>query len=85
MPLFDISEKRPSINIFKLGGAYYFKHFFEDPAPYTVEISRYQKYGELLKNSVESYPLRDKILLVMKDMAGVEQAVAMGAVVRGGK
>lgn len=23
----------------------------EDPAPLTVEISRYQKYGELLKNS----------------------------------
>ncbi len=28
----------------------------ENPAPFTVEISRYQKYGELLKNSVESYP-----------------------------
>jgi hypothetical protein len=33
----------------------------EDPAPYTVEISKGQKYGELLKNSVDSYPLRDKI------------------------
>ncbi len=127
MPPFDITEKRPLINIFKLGGAYYFKHFFdnpqlyrelepfyemgrfrfkmatagernkvmklldmkgydptliEDPAPFTVEISRYQKYGEMLKNSVESYPLRDKIVLVMKDLAWVEQAVAMGAVVK---
>ncbi|MCZ7384771.1 MAG: hypothetical protein O8C63_08490 [Candidatus Methanoperedens sp.] len=127
MPLFDISEKRPRINIFKLGGVYYFKYFFddpelfrelepfyeksryrfkmatagernkvmklidkkgydptliEDPAPYTIEISRYQKYGELLKNSVESYPMRDKIMLVMKDMTWVEQAVAMGAVVK---
>ena len=54
----------------------------EDPAPFTVEISRYQKYGELLKNSVESYPLRDKMVLVMKDMEGVEQAVEMGAVVK---
>ena len=97
MPLFDTAEKRPRINIFKLGGAYYFRHFFddpemfrelepyyekaryrfrmatagernkvmkildkrgydpnliEDPAPFTVEISRYQKYGGLLKNSV---------------------------------
>ncbi len=130
MPLFDKAEKRPRINIFKLGGAYYFKYFFadpelfreiepyyekqryrfrmatagernkvmklldkkgydptliEDPAPFTVEISRYQKYGELLKNSIESYPLRDKIVLVMKDMVWVEQAAAMGAVVRGGK
>ncbi|MBU4373760.1 MAG: hypothetical protein KJ714_04825 [Euryarchaeota archaeon] len=50
-----------------------------------MEISRYQKYGELLKNSVESYPLRGKIVLVMKDKAWVEQAMAMGAVVRGGK
>jgi hypothetical protein len=33
-----------------------------------VEISRYQKHGELLKNSVENYPLRDKIVLVLKDM-----------------
>ncbi len=52
------------------------------PDPFTVEISKYQKYGELLKNSVESYPLRDKIVLVMKDLAWVEQAAAMGAVVR---
>ncbi|MCE8429530.1 MAG: hypothetical protein J5U19_14225 [Candidatus Methanoperedens sp.] len=34
----------------------------EDPAPFTVEINRYQNYGELLKNSVESYPLRDKMV-----------------------
>ncbi len=44
-----------------------------------MEIGKYQNYGELLKNSVESYPLRDKILLVMKDMVGVEQALAIGA------
>jgi hypothetical protein len=127
MPAFYITEKPPRINIFKISGAYYFKHFFdnpelfrelepfyekaryrfkmatagernkvmklldkkgydptliEDPAPYTIEIGRYQKYGELLKNSVESYPLRDKIVLVMKDILRVEQAVAMGAVVK---
>src|SRR3990170_3712915 len=118
MPSFDVTNNRPRINIFKLGGAYYFKHFFDDPelfrelepfydkpryrfkmatagernkvmklldrkgydptliedsAPFSVEISRYHKYGELLKNSVENYPLRDKMVLVMKDLAGVEQ------------
>jgi hypothetical protein len=31
MPLFDVTEKRPRINIFKLGGGYYFMHFFDDP------------------------------------------------------
>ncbi|VVB94397.1 Uncharacterised protein [uncultured archaeon] len=127
MPSFDITEKRPLINIFKLSGAYYFKYFFDDPdlfrelepfyekqryrfkmatagernkvmkildmkgydptmiedsAPYTVEISKYAKYGELLKNSVESYPMRDKIVFIMKDMAWVEQALAMGATMR---
>ncbi len=125
MPLFDVTEKRPHINIFKLSSAYYFKYFFddpemfkelepfyekaryrfkmatvgernkvmklldmkgydptliEDPAPFTVEISRNQKYGELLKNSVESYLLRDKIVFIMKDIAWVEHAVAMGAI-----
>ncbi len=46
-------------------------NIIEDTAPYTVEIGKYQNYGELLKNSVESYPLRDKIVLVMKDMVWV--------------
>lgn len=129
MPYFDITEKRPHINIFKLNGSYYFKHFFdepelfrelepfyeksryrfkmatvgernkvmkllemkgydltliEDPAPFTVEIERHRKYGEILKNSIESYPQRDKIIFVMKDMVWVEQAVAMGAVLSRG-
>ncbi len=54
----------------------------EDPALYTVEISKHTKYGQLLKNSVENYPLRDKMVLVMKDMAWVEQAIEMGAISR---
>ncbi len=130
MPFFDITEKRPPINIFKIDNAYYFKHFFddpelfrelepfyekqryrfkmptsgernkimklldrkgydptiiEDPAPYTGEINKSQKYGELLKNSVESYLLRGKIVLVMRDMAWVEQALAMGATLKAPK
>ncbi|MDP3106219.1 MAG: hypothetical protein Q8M95_16630 [Candidatus Methanoperedens sp.] len=48
-----------------------------------MEIGKYQNYGELLKNSVDNYLLRDKLVLVMKDMVWVEQAVAMGAAVRG--
>ncbi len=127
MPYFDIIEKRPRINIFKIDGVYYFKQFFddrdlfrelepyyekqryrfkmptagernkimkilerkgydpiliEDPTPFTVEISKGQNYGELLKNSVESYPLRDKMVFVMKDMVWVEQAVEMGAMMK---
>jgi len=57
-------------------------NIIEDTAPYTVEIGKYQNYGELLKNSMECYPLRDKVVLVMKDMMWVEQALEMGAVLR---
>jgi len=59
----------------------YDPNIIDDPAHYTVEIYKYQKYGELLKNSVDNYPLREKIVFVMKDMACVEQVLAMGAVV----
>ena len=54
-------------------------NIIEDAAPFTMEIGKYQNYGELLKNSVESYPLRDKVVLVMKDMVWVEQAFGIGA------
>ena len=54
----------------------------EDPAPYMVEIGKYQNYGELLKNSIESYPLRGKMVLVLKDMVWVKQALEMGAVLK---
>ncbi|OGH07498.1 MAG: hypothetical protein A2W22_01110 [Candidatus Levybacteria bacterium RBG_16_35_11] len=55
-------------------------NIIEEAAPFTVEIGKYQNYGELLKNSVESYPLRDKIVLVMKGIEWVEQALSMGAI-----
>lgn len=56
----------------------YDPNLIEDPAPFTVEMSKHQNYGELLRNSVENYPLLDKIVLVLKDMAWVEQAVVRG-------
>ncbi len=52
----------------------------EDPAPFTVAINRYRSIT-LLKNPVESYPIRDNAC--DKDIAWVEQAAAMGAVVKG--
>lgn len=39
------------------------------------------KYGQILKNSIDTYPLRDKIVLVMMDMGWVVQ-LAMGATMR---
>lgn len=34
----------------------------EDPAPFTMEISRYQKYGEMLNNSVGSFPKHHRFI-----------------------
>jgi len=28
--ILEVKTKKPKINIFKIGGSYYFKHFFED-------------------------------------------------------
>src|SRR4030065_2295689 len=42
-------------------------NIIEDAAPYIVEIGKYQNFSELLKNSVDNYLLRDKLVLVMKD------------------
>jgi hypothetical protein len=43
MPAFDITEKRPRINIFKLGSAYSFKHYFDDPALFRELETYYEK------------------------------------------
>ncbi|MCX9073116.1 MAG: hypothetical protein OIN88_00445 [Candidatus Methanoperedens sp.] len=61
MPLFDITEKRPCINIFKLSGTYYFKHFFNDPELFRAfEKARYRfkmaTYGESHHNLTCSDP-----------------------------
>ena len=41
-------------------------NIIEDPFPYSVEIGKYQKYGDILKSSIYSYPLRAMIVFVMK-------------------
>ncbi len=42
MPTFNIKEKRPRINIFKIDNAYYFKHFFDDPGLFRELESFYE-------------------------------------------
>jgi hypothetical protein len=77
MPFFDITEKRPRINIFKLGGAYYFKYFFDDSELFRELEPFYEKARYRFKMATVGE--RNK---VMKDMVWVEQAVAIGAVVK---
>jgi hypothetical protein len=63
-------EKRPRINIFKLGGAYYFKQFFDDPGLFRELEPYYEK--EWYRFKMKTAGERNKImkLLDMKDMAG---------------
>jgi hypothetical protein len=42
------SERNKVMKLLDMKG--YDLNIIEDPAPFTVEISKYQKYGELLKN-----------------------------------
>ncbi|MFH0903774.1 MAG: hypothetical protein V1854_01115 [Methanobacteriota archaeon] len=73
-----ISEKRPSINIFKLGSAYYFKHFFDDPWLF-MELEPYYEKGHFrFKMATAGERNRVMKLLLMNDVAGVEQAVVWG-------
>ena len=60
-------------------------NIIEDPSPYTVYIGKYQKYGDIIKNSIDSYALRDMIVFVMKDKVCVEKALAMGATMSNSK
>jgi len=122
---FDTNVERRKINIFKIGGIWCFKHFFNDrevfnklsgyynrekyrfelkniekrkevinylkdkgfeialienSSDYTIKISKYNEYREILKNSIEAYESgRDKIF-IMKDLVSVEEAIEKGAV-----
>ena len=78
MPLFDITENHPSINIFKLSGAYYFKHFFDDPGLF-MELEPFYEKGRF-RFKMATAGERNKVmkLLLMNDVAGVEQAVVWG-------
>ncbi len=77
MPLFNIVEKHPRINIFKISNVYCFKHFFDDAELFRGLEPFYEKARYRFKMSTVGE--RNK---VMKDMVWVEQAVAMGAVRR---
>jgi hypothetical protein len=51
----------------------------EDLRPFVVKLSRYSKYAPLLKNSISFMETPDWRIVLMKDMATVEEALKMGA------
>jgi hypothetical protein len=51
----------------------------DDFQGYIVKIDRYEKYGDILKNSVEHTEMGGDRIFLMKDMLSVEQAIENGA------
>ena len=78
MPLIDTTETRPRISIFKLGSAYYFKHFFDNPELFRELEPFYEKARYRFKMPTAGERNKVMKLLLMNDMAGVEQAVVWG-------
>ena len=121
---FDVLPRCKSITVFKAGGHWIFKHFFddseifreladyynkdlfrfefktvgesnkvlkllelrgfdvelvEDLKGYVVKLPRYSKYAPVLKNSVAMIETQKWRILLMKDLAWVEEAQRQGA------
>ena len=51
----------------------------EDLNGYVVKLPKFAKYAQILKNSVASKETATERLLLMKDLAAVEEAVGLGA------
>jgi hypothetical protein len=51
----------------------------EDLNGYVVKLPKFAKYAQILKNSVASKETATERLLLIKDLAAVEEAVGLGA------
>ena len=51
----------------------------EDPKGYVVQLPKFAKYAQILKNSVAFKEIANERLFLMKDLAAVEEAVGLGA------
>jgi len=51
----------------------------EDTSDYTVKIDRFKKYAPILRNSIDPTERGKERVFIMKDLASVEEAIAMGA------
>jgi hypothetical protein len=51
----------------------------DDFQEYIVKIDRYEKYSDILKNSIENTEIGSDRIFLMKDILSVEQAIENGA------
>jgi hypothetical protein len=51
----------------------------EDLKGYVIQIPKSEKYAQILKNSVAMKETANDRMFLMKDLAAVEEAIALGA------
>jgi len=73
----SIGERTNALKILERNGFDY--DLVEDVQGYAVKLPRFAKYAQILKNSVATKETANERLFLMKDLAAVEEAVALGA------
>ena len=79
MPSFEITDKRPRINFFKLSGAYYFKQFFDDPELFRELEPYYEKQRYRFKMATAGE--RNKVMKLL-DRKGYDFKIHSSYIVR---
>ena len=72
-----IGERNRALKVLDLRG--YDVELVEELKGYVVKMSRFSKYAPVLKNSVAHIETPDWRIFLMKDLAGVEDAIGQGA------
>ena len=70
-------ERNNALKILERNGFDY--DLVEDLQGYVVKLPKFAKYAQILKNSVASKETATERIFLMKDLAAVEEAVALGA------
>jgi len=73
----SIGARNNALKILERNGFDY--ELVEDLRSYVVKLPRFAKYAQILKNSVATKETATERLVLMKDMAAVEEAVRLGA------
>jgi hypothetical protein len=72
-----IADRINALKILERNGFDY--DLVEDLRSYVVELLKFAKYAQILKNSVASKETSTERIFLMKDLAAVEEAVSLGA------
>jgi hypothetical protein len=72
-----IADRNNALKILEWTGFDY--ELVEDLQGYMVNLPKFAKYAQILKNSVASKETATERIFLMKDLAAVEEAVSLGA------